>query len=62
MGKIRISALTRKSEVALAKAMSNDDLFLMATMGSDVRKGACTVELYRAIEKQMVEKYGFAVK
>jgi len=60
--KIRISALTTKSEKALLNKMSMDDLRVMAYLSSDVVKGIVTIEQYREKEIQMINKYGFKVK
>lgn len=60
--KIRMSALTTKSEKALLNKMSLDDLRFMAYLSSDVIKGNITVEQYRLKESEMISKYGFKVK
>lgn len=60
--KIRISALTTKSEKALLHKMSLDDLRFMAYLASDVIKGNITVDQYRIKEDEMITKYGFKVK
>jgi len=62
MAKIRISALTTKSQTILAKKMSMDDLEQMVNLRGDVIKGRATIELYRQFEETMVIKYGFSVK
>lgn len=60
--KIKISALTDKSEKALLHKMSFEDLRSMAYLSSDVVKGIVTIEQYREKEIQMINKYGFKVK
>ena len=60
--KIKISALTDKSEKALLHKMSFEDLRSMAYLSSDVVKGIVTIEQYREKEVQMINKYGFTVK
>jgi hypothetical protein len=59
--KISVSALTKKSSEKLAKAMSMDDLRIMAELHDDVVKGNVTIELYRQFEQAMIIKYGFKV-
>jgi hypothetical protein len=60
--KIRMSALTPKSERALLQKMSFEDLRFMAYLSSDVVKGNATIEQYREKEIQMINKYGFKVR
>lgn len=57
--RISVSALTKKSGEILAKAMSMDDLRIMANLHADVVKGTTTVEQYRQKEREMITKYGF---
>jgi hypothetical protein len=59
--KIRISALTNKGGITLAKSMSLDDLGEMAFLHGEVIRGNVTVEQYRQRERQMITKYGFKV-
>ena len=60
--KIRMSALTPKSETALLKKMDLLDLRTMAYLSSDVIKGNATLEQFREKEREMITKYGFKVK
>jgi hypothetical protein len=59
--KIRMSALTPKSEKQLLEALSFDDLRTMAYLSSEVIKGTATIEQFREREQQMITKYGFKV-
>jgi hypothetical protein len=60
--KIRMSALTTKSEKVLLQKMTLEDLRVMAYLSSDVVKGIVTIEQYRQKEKELIVKYGFKVK
>ena len=60
--KVRMSALTVKSEKALLNKMTIEDLRVIAYLSSDVVKGIVTIEQYREKEIQMINKYGFEVK
>jgi hypothetical protein len=60
--KVRMSALTTKSEKALLNKMTLEDLRVMAYLSSDVVKGIVTIEQYREKEQSMITKYGFKVK
>ena len=60
--KIRMSALTPKSEKILLKKLDFDDLRMMAYLSSDVIKGTATVEQFRVKELEMITKYGLTVK
>ena len=48
----KLSTLTKASQKKLAKAMSDDDLYTMAT---------CDPKDYSMLEIQMINKYGFKV-
>jgi hypothetical protein len=60
--KIRMSALTTKSEKILLKKLDLIDLRTMAYLSSDVMKGNATLEQFRAKELEMITKYGLTVK
>jgi hypothetical protein len=58
----QISGLTRRSEEALAKAMSYEDLKFMAHLHNDVVKGREPLQKFRLNERAMAAKYGFKIK
>lgn len=62
MAKIRLSGLTPKSEKALCKKMSMEDLKTMIDFCNEVKSGKHTIDEYREMELKMAEKYGFKVK
>jgi hypothetical protein len=62
MAKISVSQLTKKSQIMMAKRISLDDLKVLAQLSSDAQYGKATVEEYRKVEAEMIEKYHFVVK
>jgi hypothetical protein len=60
--KIRMSALTTKSEKILLNKLDLTDLRTMAYLSSDVVKGNATIEQFRNKELEMITKYGLKVK
>jgi phage replication-related protein YjqB (UPF0714/DUF867 family) len=59
---MRLSALTEKSQDALMKKMTVDDLKYMAGLGKEVRDGVTSLAQYRLQERSMLVHYGFQIR